>query len=234
MAESLDKSNIGRLFDGIAGRYDFLNHLLTLNIDRSWRRKAVRKIDGQCVHVLDVASGTADLAMALVRQGKAKVVTGIDLSEKMLEEGRCKVADAGMDGSIVLEQADCTALPFADATFDAVTCGFGVRNFNKLDKGLEEMLRVLKPGGQLVILEFSYPSSRFVRFFYDFYFSKILPAIGKKISGDDHAYSYLTASVKHFIWGKDFTARLEKAGFSKCSYKTLSMGICTVYKAYRQ
>ncbi|MBQ9313380.1 MAG: bifunctional demethylmenaquinone methyltransferase/2-methoxy-6-polyprenyl-1,4-benzoquinol methylase UbiE [Bacteroidales bacterium] len=225
------KENIGSLFDNIAKYYDSLNHILSLNIDKYWRRKAVKMLDKKVLHLLDVATGTCDFAIEIIKQEKAEKITGIDLSNNMLEIGQKKINQQWLNERIHLQQEDCTQLTFEDNTFDAITCAFGVRNFNNLSKGLNEMFRVLKPKSKIIILEFSYPKNKVVRYFYDFYFTKILPLIGKFVSKDKQAYNYLPMSVKNFIWGEKFLEQMEKAGFKNTKYKTLTFGICTIYSA---
>ena len=225
-----EKQNIGSLFNRIAGSYDRLNHLLSLNIDKRWRRKAVKKLV-PCQNLLDVAIGTADLAIEVVQQGKAQHVTGIDLSTEMMRIGAEKVAKRNMQGQIEFLEGSALALPYPDGHFDTVTCAYGVRNFSDLDQGLREMRRVLKAGGQLMILEFSYPKNRFIAWFYDLYFSHILPKIGQWLSKDKTAYDYLNRSVKNFIWGEAMAERLKAAGFKDIDYKTMSCGITTAYEA---
>lgn len=225
-----EKNNIGSLFNRIAGSYDRLNHLLSLNIDKRWRKKAVKMLH-PCEQLLDVAIGTADLAIEVVQQGKAQHVTGIDLSTEMMRIGEQKVAKRNMQGQIEFVEGSALALPYPDGHFDAVTCAYGVRNFSDLDQGLREMRRVLKSGSQLVILEFSYPKNKLIAWFYDLYFTHILPKIGQWLSKDKTAYDYLNRSVKNFIWGEAMAERLRKSGFSEVHYRTLSMGITTVYQA---
>ena len=225
-----EKQNIGSLFNRIAGSYDRLNHLLSLNIDKRWRKKAVKMLH-PCEQLLDVAIGTADLAIEIVQQGKAQHVTGIDLSTEMMKIGEQKVAKRNMQGKIEFVEGSALALPYPDQHFDGVTCAYGVRNFSDLDQGLREMRRVLKPGGQLLILEFSYPKNRFIAWFYDLYFSHILPKIGQWLSKDKTAYDYLNRSVKNFIWGEAMAERLKAAGFKDIDYKTMSCGITTAYEA---
>ena len=225
-----EKTNIGSLFNRIAGSYDRLNHILSLNIDKRWRKKAVKRLV-PCQNLLDVAIGTADLAVEIVRQGKAQHVTGIDLSTEMMKIGAEKVAKRNMQGKIEFVEGSALALPYPDQHFDAVTCAYGVRNFSDLDQGLREMRRVLKPGGQLVILEFSYPENKLIAWFYDLYFTHILPKIGQWLSKDKTAYDYLNRSVKHFIWGEAMAERLKAAGFKDIDYKTMSCGITTAYEA---
>ena len=223
-----EKQHIGALFDRIAGTYDSLNHGLSLNIDKYWRRKTVAKMQA-VPHVLDVAIGTADLTIEMLQRGKAQQVTGIDLSEQMMQIGAAKCRKRGMNVDFVLGNAQ--QMPFSDGTFDAVTCAFGCRNFNDLDAGLREMHRVLKRGGQVTILEFSYPSNPFVSALYDVYFTHILPFIGRIVSRDKTAYTYLNKSVKHFCWGEAFLQHLSDAGFDNGHFEPLTFGIATIYTA---
>lgn len=225
--------NIGSLFDSISYRYDRFNHTASMGIDRVWRRRAVRSLP-DCQLVLDVAAGTADLCIETIRQGKSQKVVGVDISEGMLDVGREKVLRKGLSDKIELRVADCASLPFDDNTFDAVTCGYGVRNFAELDRSLTEIFRVLKPGGQLRILEFTYPTNKLVRFFYDFYFTRIVPRIGKKLTDNGDAFVYFMKSVKSFAKGRDFIAILEKNGFSDTSFKSQTFGISTLYKACKR
>lgn len=225
--------NIGSLFDSISYRYDRFNHTASMGIDRLWRRRAVRSLP-DCQLVLDVAAGTADLCIETIRQGKSQKVVGVDISEGMLDVGREKVLRKGLSDKIELRLADCASLPFDDNTFDAVTCGYGVRNFAELDRSLTEIFRVLKSGGQLRILEFTYPTNKLVRFFYDFYFTRIVPRIGKKLTDNGEAYIYFMNSVKSFAKGRDFIAILEKNGFSDTSFKSQTFGISTLYKACKR
>lgn len=224
--------NIGHLFNRIAGTYDRLNHLLSLNTDRRWRRRAVRWLT-PCDNAIDVASGTADLAIEMVRQNKARHITGIDLSEEMLRLGNDKIRKAGLSARIALQQGSALALPYPDGHFNAVTCAYGIRNFSDLNGGLQEMQRVLRTDGQLLILEFSYPDNKIIRFFYDFYFTKIMPAIGRKVSKDPSAYSYLNRSVKEFIWGEAMAEQLRAAGFRNVSFHPMTFGITTLYLAQK-
>ena len=225
-----EKANIGSLFDGIAGTYDKFNHVTSMGIDIWWRRiatKGITPID----NLLDVAIGTADLAMEIIRQGRAKSVTGIDLSKEMMKVGAAKVERAGMKGKISFTEGSALDMPYEAETFDAVTCAYGIRNFSDLDKGLEEMYRVLKPGGQLVILEFSYPKNPLIRWGYNLYFSHIMPLLGKLISHDGSAYTYFLNSVKQFIWGEEMVSHLRSAGFNEAKFRTLTFGITTLYTA---
>ena len=226
-----EKQHIGQLFDRIASTYDGLNHGLSLNIDRRWRHKTVARM-ANAKHVLDVAIGTADLTIEMLRQGKAEQITGIDLSEGMMAIGEKKVQEF-KNSKVRFVYGNAQEMPFEDKSFDAVTCAFGCRNFQDLDAGLKEMYRVLKPGGQVTILEFSYPKNPFIRWVYDLYFSHILPFVGRIVSRDKTAYSYLNTSVKHFCWGEAFVKRLTDAGFKDAQFKPLTFGITTIYTAHK-
>lgn len=247
-----EKQHIGQLFDRIAGTYDGLNHLLSMNIDKRWRRKAVSTLSTRSYQrdevaqtrsnkreainakLLDVAIGTADLTIEILRQHKASHVTGIDLSRKMMAIGQQKVAKHGYSDLVTFDYGSAQDMPYADASFDAVTCAYGVRNFANLDEGLREMYRVLRPGGELMILEFSYPDNPFIRWSYDLYFSHILPFIGNLFSRDKGAYSYLNRSVKDFPYGELFCDHLRDAGFTDITFQPLTFGITTIYNAKRQ
>ena len=226
-----EKQHIGQLFDRIAGTYDGLNHGLSLGIDKYWRRKTVSMMPA-AKHVLDVAIGTADLTIEMLKRGKAELVTGIDLSEQMMGIGRLKVERLRVTGygvPVEFVYGNAQQMPFADASFDAVTCAYGCRNFQNLDEGLKEMFRVLRPGGQVTILEFSYPSNRLVRALYDIYFTRVLPLIGRIVSRDKTAYTYLNKSVKAFCWGEAFVQHMHDAGFRDEQFTPLTFGITTVY-----
>ena len=233
-----EKQHIGSLFDRIAPTYDGLNHGLSLNIDRLWRRKTVSLMP-PAEHVLDVAIGTADLTIAMLRAGKAQRVTGIDLSREMMRIGEEKLtpkqgaAQTGTPGAkpVNFVYANAQSMPFEEASFDGVTCAFGCRNFSDLDAGLREMYRVLRPGGQVTILEFSYPSNKLIRWGYDLYFSHVLPLVGRLVSRDKTAYTYLNKSVKSFCWGEEFLRHLTLAGFQDARFETLTFGIATIYIA---
>lgn len=225
-----EKKNIGGLFDRIAGTYDTLNHLLSLNIDRSWRKKTAAMLK-PCHRLLDVAIGTGDLALEIMRQKKAEQIQGLDLSQEMMRIGAEKVERAGLKDSISFELGSALDMPYGDAEYDALTCAYGVRNFSDLDKGLHEFRRVLKPGGQLAILEFSYPTNPIIRWGYDLFFSHILPLVGRLVSNDRTAYSYLNRSVKEFIWGEEMVAHIKAAGFKDVKYRPLTFGITTIYTA---
>ena len=224
------KENIKRLFDNIAPDYDKLNHILSLNIDKGWRKKAVREIvdSDSPLKVLDVACGTGDFTIEIARKAATgSIVTGIDLSEGMMAVGRDKIKAAGVDAT--LEYGDCEALKYADDTFDRISVGFGVRNFEHLAIGLREMCRVLKPTGKLVILELSVPSNPIIRWCYKLYFLNILPAIGGMVSGNRGAYEYLPASVLHFPAPDKFIPMLREAGFAEVKHKALTFGVCRMY-----
>lgn len=232
-----EKQHIGSLFDRIAPTYDGLNHGLSLNIDRLWRRKTVALMP-PAEHVLDVAIGTADLTIAMFRGGKAQRVTGIDLSREMMRIGEEKISNllpsmGRQGGAVDFLYANAQEMPFEDASFDGVTCAFGCRNFSDLDAGLREMYRVLRPGGQVTILEFSYPSNKLIRRGYDLYFSHVLPFVGRLVSRDKTAYTYLNKSVKSFCRGEEFLRHLTLAGFQDVRFETLTFGIATIYIATR-
>jgi demethylmenaquinone methyltransferase/2-methoxy-6-polyprenyl-1,4-benzoquinol methylase len=226
---SSKKENVRIMFNSIAKRYDFLNHFLSLGIDRMWRKKLVKLLVAHNpLTVLDVATGTADLAIEVSKQSKA-VITGIDIAEEMIEIGKRKIIELHLENQIKLQVADSENIPFATGTFDAAIVAFGVRNFETLDKGLNEMNRVLKHGGMIAVLEFSRPRHFPVKNLYMFYFRFILPSLGRLISGDKGAYTYLPESVKQFPDGKAFVNHLAKTGFSQTTEKRLSFGIATIY-----
>lgn len=226
------KEGVRKLFDNIAPDYDKLNHILSLNIDKGWRKKAVRNlVDTQePLKVLDVACGTADFTIEIAQKvAKGSEVIGVDISEGMMAVGREKIKKAGVSAELIV--ADCEDLPYADNTFDRIAVGFGVRNFEHLELGLSQMCRVLTPGGKLVILELSVPSNAFIRWCYKLYFLKILPAIGGMISGNRGAYEYLPASVLRFPGPEKFIPMLKSAGFSQVDHTSLTLGICRMYVA---
>lgn len=224
------KEQVREMFDNIAPRYDLLNHTLSLNIDRLWRRRVVR-IVRRCrpQRILDVATGTGDLAIAMARGIPGVRVLGVDLSERMLAAAREKVAARGLDNRIVLEAGDAEHLTLADASVDVATVAFGVRNFGDLDAGLRELARTIKPGGRVVILEFSRPRNRWFRALYEFYTFKVLPRIGGVLSRDRRAYEYLPASVSAFPTPAEFLSRMERAGFHVCRARSQSFGIAQIY-----
>ena len=229
-------AQVEKMFDNIAGNYDKLNHILSMDIDKSWRRKAVKEIvSGNPLTILDVACGTGDFSIAIAREAApGSHVTGLDLSEGMMEIGREKVSASGLDGTVSMEQGDCEQMNFPDGTFDRVSAAFGVRNFEHLEKGLREMLRVLKPGGKTVILELSVPGNPVLRFLYKLYFLHVLPAVGGKVSGDKAAYRYLPASVLRFPKPKEFARIMENCGFERVQVKSFTFGICRMYSGYKR
>ena len=217
------------MFDSISGNYDFLNHFLSLGIDIRWRKKAVKLLaPGQPKLILDVATGTGDFAVEALKLNPDKVI-GIDISEGMLEVGRKKMRSKGYDSKIELRSGDSENLPFEENKFDAVIVAFGVRNFENLERGLAEMYRVLRPGGRMVVLEFSKPRMFPFKQLYNFYFTFILPKIGKIISKDPAAYTYLPESVQAFPDGQNFISILNRLGFKDTLCKPLTLGISSLY-----
>ena len=245
-----EKNFVRSMFNNIAPTYDKLNHILSLNIDKIWRKKAVKRIvknlknsetenlknDSQVFRfsdsqILDVACGTADSTIALARSGISSV-TGVDISEEMLKVGETKVAAQNLDSVITLQVEDCENLSFDDNTFDAAFIAFGIRNFEDRRNGLRELRRVLKPNGHLLILELSVPQNKILLSLYKLYFLHILPFIGKKISGDSMAYTYLPQSVMNFPKPKDFLAMMEECGFKRVSQKALTFGLCRIFEGF--
>ncbi len=223
------KQQVARMFDQIAFRYDFINRFLSGGIDLYWRRKGIRELKTlRPKRVLDVATGTGDVAILVHKILSPEKVTGIDISEGMLELGRKKIAKLLLNDRIELLPGDSEAINFPDASFEAVTVAFGVRNFEHLRSGLQEMLRVLKPGGKLMVLEFSRPRKAF-QGFYNLYMKIIAPNVGNLISHNREAYQYLNDSVKAFPEGKIFLQILDEVGYANTYLKTLSLGICTIY-----
>ena len=223
------KTQVAQMFNSIAGKYDFLNHFLSAGIDIYWRKKAISLLQkSQPKQILDIATGTGDFAIEALKVNPEKI-TGIDISEGMLAVGREKLQKKGLTGKIELLSGDSENLQFEANSFDAVTAAFGVRNFENLEKGLSEMNRVLKPGGRVVILEFSKPTAFPMKQGYNFYFKNILPVFGKLISKDQAAYTYLPESVQAFPDGKAFLAILEKVGFKDTRWQSLTFGICSIY-----
>ena len=224
------KSQVSRMFNAIAPYYDFLNHLLSLGIDTTWRRKAIGRLkDREPRLILDVATGTADLAIESAQRLGPEKIIGVDISVQMLDIGRKKIRKRVLDTIIELQEGDSENLPFPDNTFDAITVAFGVRNFEHLDRGLAEMHRVLKKGGRLIILEFSKP--RFFPFkqLFNAYFKYLLPTIGRLTSKDPKAYKYLYESVQAFPDGDDFLAILQQTGYKSNQCIPLTLGICSIY-----
>ena len=246
------KQQVAEMFDKIAFRYDFLNRFLSGGIDIYWRRRAIREVGmgigsgtvkdpdavasglsaaaaGPGGAILDVATGTADMAIMMARYLHSVRITGVDISNGMLEIGRQKVRRLQLGGRIDLQTGDSESLQFPDGSFDAITVAFGVRNFENLEKGLKEMLRVLKPGGRLVVLEFSQPRTPGIRQFYELYLRLVAPNVGKMVSSSREAYQYLNDSVKAFPEGDTFTRIMDGCGYSRTRLRRLSLGICTLY-----
>jgi demethylmenaquinone methyltransferase/2-methoxy-6-polyprenyl-1,4-benzoquinol methylase len=227
------KEQVEEMFDSIAHRYDFLNRLLSLGIDKGWRTKAINSLKSiQPKLILDVATGTADLAIEALKLNPDKII-GVDISELMLDVGREKITRKNLDSKIELRKGDSEHLRFEDQTFDAITVAFGVRNFEHLQKGIDEMYRVLKPGGKIAVLEFSSPKAFPFKQVFQFYFVNILPMWGKMISNSKNAYTYLPESVKHFPEGENFTAYMEQSGFKHTTIQPLTFGICSLYTAVK-
>ncbi len=225
------KEQVRDMFNNIAHRYDFLNHFLSLGIDRRWRKKTIYEISKVAhANILDVATGTADLAIEAARLNPQQI-TGIDISEKMLEIGRQKVAEKKLDKIISLQVADSEKLPFENAKFDVAMVAFGIRNFQHLETGLKEMRRVVSENGAVFILEFSHPEKFPVKQFYSFYSRFILPFWGKFFSGDNNAYNYLPESIRNFPSGKELEKVLLHVGYSKVKIMPLTFGVVTLYIA---
>jgi len=234
-----NKEQIALMFNDIAPTYDKLNHILSLNVDKSWRRKAVKRMkkslaDVQNPMILDVACGTADSTIQIAKSIENAVVSGLDISEKMLEIGAEKVKKLGLTDRIKFYNSCAENIDFQDDIFDAVFVAFGVRNFSDRIKGLGEILRVLKPNGSLFVLELSEPQNVIVRWFYNLYFKNILPFIGKKISGNGAAYRYLQQTVENFPMPKEFMKILQNIGYQDVKHKAYSCGLCRLYQAKKK
>lgn len=224
------KQQVAEMFNSIAFRYDFLNRLLSAGIDVGWRKKAINQLKNlQPKKILDVATGTADVALMTYKMLQPKKIIGIDISEGMLALGKQKIEKLGLSTNIELYLGDCENINFEDNSFDAITVAFGVRNFANLEKGLKEMFRVLKPSGKLVVLEFSKPQQKQFKILYNLYMNQIAPAFGKLFSKNKNAYQYLNDSVQAFAEGDTFLKIMTEAGFNATYLKTLSLGICTIY-----
>lgn len=220
------------MFDNIAPAYDLMNRMMTLGIDRAWRTRCVRTVsEGKPAAVLDLATGTADLAISTARAIPGAHVTGADLSPAMVEIAKKKVRAAALDDRVALHVADILSLPFDDNSFDAITIAFGVRNLEHLDKGYAEMARVLRPGGTLVVLELTEPRSPIVRPFYRFYTRCIIPAVGRLVSRDSRAYTYLPESISAVPARDDMTAIMTRAGLTDARWRSLTLGVATIYTA---
>lgn len=230
--EGKKTEQVEQMFDNIAPAYDKLNHILSFNIDKIWRNKAIKWLKQfQPKSIMDVATGTGDFALLAYKKIKPDQLTGVDISEGMMNVGRQKVKKAGLEEHIKFEKEDCLCLSYPDNTFDAITVAFGIRNFESLDQGLAEMRRVLKPGGHLVILELTTPDKAPMKQLFKFYSQTIIPTIGKIISSDNSAYKYLPSTIKAFPQGEIMQEIMKKAGLSEVRFKRLTFGICTLYTA---
>jgi demethylmenaquinone methyltransferase / 2-methoxy-6-polyprenyl-1,4-benzoquinol methylase len=230
--DAAKKQQVAQMFDNIAPKYDLLNRVLSLGIDVSWRRKALAYFESEKPNdLLDVATGTADVAIMAAKQIQPKRIIGIDIANQMLEIGREKIKAKGLEQQISLEQGDSEQLRFDAESFDAVTVAFGVRNFENLERGLREMSRVLRPNGRIVVLEFSKPSVFPIKQAYNSYFKYVLPLIGRLTSRDIRAYTYLFESVQAFPEGQDFLNILSNCGFQNPICRRLTLGICSIYTA---
>ena len=223
------KDQVALMFNNIAHKYDFLNHFLSLGIDRIWRSRAIRELKScNPQRILDIATGTGDFAIAATRL-KPDEIYGIDISTEMLNVGKTKIQKKGLQNQIHLQEGDSENIQFNDNFFDAITVAFGVRNFENLAKGLSEMFRVVRPGGKVVILEFSQPEHFPVRQIYNLYFNRILPLWGRMVSKDQSAYTYLPESVNAFVYGDDFLEIYNSCGFVQTKQIKLSFGIASIY-----
>lgn len=231
---SAKTEQVRQMFDSIAPAYDFMNRAMTMGIDIWWRWLAVKRLKRiRPASILDVATGTGDFAIQLHHSLHPQHIVGIDLSQGMLDEAVRKVREKGLETVITFEQGDCMALPMRDETFDAVTVAFGVRNFEHLQQGYREMARVLKPGGKLCVLELSTPTNRLIRWFYDLYTLHIIPWLGSLKSGDKSAYCYLPTSIAAVPQGNDMLQLMRNAGLSDTKCRRLTLGVCTIYTAYK-
>ncbi len=228
--ETSKKSQVSEMFNDIAPRYDFMNRFLSAGIDKSWRKKAIQQfLEEKPANLLDVATGTGDMAIMAAKMLRVKKITGIDISAKMLEIGRQKIEKQGLDRVITLESGDSETINFADNTFDGVMAAFGVRNFENLEKGMKEILRVMKPGAKLVVLEFSKPVLPGIKGLYNLYMGVIAPQVAKLFNQNKQAYQYLNESAKAFPDRQQFVDILKNVGFSDTYFKPLSLGICCIY-----
>ena len=222
------------MFTSIAPKYDFLNRLLSVGQDKYWRQRAIDLLDPMGnERILDVATGTGDMVIEVAKRNLSVQIFGIDFSQRMLDLGRIKIARNGYNQAASLQIGSGECLPFADESFDGVICAFGIRNFADVQLGLREFFRVLKPGGRVVVLEFSIPQNQFLKTAYEWYFNLILPKIGNIISGHSNAYSYLPESVANFPSQKKFIKWIEKIGFKKVSFSELTFGIVSIHRGYK-
>ncbi len=229
------KQQVERMFDRIAPTYDELNHRLSWNIDKGWRKKAIKQLEPFAPQtILDIATGTGDFAILSAKMLQPKQLIGADISVGMMEIGKRKVAAAHLDDIVSFQKEDCLALSFADHSFDAVTAAFGIRNFQDLDSGLKEIYRVLKPGGHLSIVELTQPVSFPMKQLFKVYSHTLLPFYGKLLSKDKNAYKYLTSTIEAFPQGEQMVEILQKAGFSNATFKRLTLGVCTMYFAEKE
>ncbi len=232
------REQVEEMFDSIAPAYDFMNTAMTFGLHNIWRRRALDALGrglggrgGRGLRLLDIATGTGDVAFDLSRRFPEACVVGADLSAGMLDVARRKLAAMPEDvrRRMSFEQADCLSLPYADGSFDAITVAYGVRNFQQLESGYREMQRVLRPGGTLCVIELSVPDRRLTRFLYNLYSRHLIPALGRMVSGDSRAYSYLPESIAAAPQRSDMTAVMERAGFSRSSWRSLTFGVVTIY-----
>lgn len=230
------KVEVWKMFDRIANRYDLLNRLLSMRQDVLWRKKLLDLLPPKnSLYLLDVATGTADQILHLFEEtDKIEKAIGIDMSENMLAQGQKKIAQLNLEGKVSLRVGDATQIPFKNDEFDVSTMSFGIRNVNNVELALKEILRVLKPGGTSLILEFSLPKNKLIKKPYLFYFRNVLPKIGSVISGDSMAYSYLNQSVEDFPYGTEFCSLMEKSGFAEVTATPLTLGIATIYKGTKR
>lgn len=227
------KAQVADMFNNIAARYDFLNHFLSMGIDKGWRKKAIAEAGAiNPKKILDVATGTGDMAIAASAL-KPTQITGVDIADRMLEVGRKKISEQHLQQLITLQTGDSELMPFETGEYDVAMCAYGVRNFEHLEKGLSEMNRVIRPGGKVVILEFSHPTGFPIKQLFKFYFKYILPTLGKMVSKHDTAYSYLPESVMAFPEGKKFCEILTRCGFKDAKARPLTFGITTLYTAFK-
>ena len=233
--DNRDKTEqVGEMFDSIAPAYDFMNHAMTMGIDKWWRRLAVKMVAAtNPASVLDIAAGTGDLSIMLAHKITGAQVLGVDLSEGMIEKGRRRIESAGLSERVRLSIADCMDMPFADDSFDCVTSAYGVRNFENLLQGYKEMHRVMRPGGMLCIIEMSTPTSKIALPFYNLYTRHIIPLAGKLVSKDVSAYSYLPESIAAVPQGAEMCGIIESAGFGQTAFRPLTFGTCTIYTAFK-
>ncbi|HOZ84024.1 MAG TPA: bifunctional demethylmenaquinone methyltransferase/2-methoxy-6-polyprenyl-1,4-benzoquinol methylase UbiE [Niabella sp.] len=231
-SEKAKKEQVAEMFDSIAGKYDFMNRFLSARTDVSWRKKAINSLRKyQPQYILDIATGTGDMAIRACKMLDPTQITGVDISTQMLHEGRKKIEKLGLGAKINLQKGDSENLQFDANHFDVVMAAFGVRNFENLEKGLSEMLRVLKPGGQLCIIEFSRPKPGIIKWFYQIYMSIIAPQIASVFRQNKEAYKYLNKSANAFPERKEFVSILNKVGYKNSTYKALTFGMCCIYSA---